>query len=251
MTQCIGQDGSRLCASSLWAQRIEIKLTTQEVSMLRSSRSKAAGAIAVLVILALWLLACGGSSTPKTISAAQAQAISQELFTALGSALATGLTSSGSAVTSAPRSLASAIPSRPALTSTDCTITNTGQSCNVPISYQGSCPKGGTIAVNGDFMFTLDNSGNGSDSSTLTVTPANCVVSDITINGNPSVTVSTSFILQNNALAFPILFSEQGGITFGPKPSGSCSINVTMTVNSPTSCSASGSICGHSVSGSC
>ena len=219
--------------------------------MLRTSRSKAACATAVLVIVATWLLACGGSSMPSTISAAQAQAISQELFTALGSALAAGLNSSGSAATAAPRSLASAIPSRPALTSTDCTITDTGQSCNVPISFQGNCPQGGTIAVNGDFMFTLDNSGNGSDSSTLTVTPANCALSNITINGNPSVTVSTSFILQNNALAFPILFSEKGGITYGPKPSGSCSINVTMTVSSPTSCSATGTLCGHSVTGSC
>ena len=219
--------------------------------MLRTSQAKAACAAAVLTIFALLLLACGGSSTSNAISAAQAQAISQELFTALGSALVAGFTPSGSAATAAPRSLASAIPSRPALLSSDCTITDTGQSCNVPINYQGSCPQGGTIAVNGDFIFTLDNSGNGSNSSTLTMTPANCVVSDLTINGNPNVTVSTSFILQNYALGFPVLFSEKGGVTFGPKPSGSCSINVSVTVNSATSCTASGTVCGHSVSGSC
>lgn len=219
--------------------------------MSRTLWARVACATAVLSILAVWLLACGGSSTPSTISAAQAQAISQELFSALGAALAAGLTPSGSSAAAAPRSLASAIPTRPALLSSDCTITDTGQTCNVPISYQGNCPQGGTIAVNGDFMFTLDNSGNGSDSSSVTVTPKNCAVSDITINGNPSVTVSTSFILQNNTLAYPVLFSEKGGITFGPKPSGSCSINVSVTVNSATSCTASGTLCGHSVSGSC
>jgi len=217
--------------------------------MLRTS-AKVACAFAALTILALFFLACGGSSTPA-ISAAQAQAISQEFFTVLGSALAAGLTPAGSAVHTAPRSLASAIPSRPALPSSDCTITDTGESCDIPINYQGSCPQGGTIAVTGDFVFTLDNSGNGSDSSSLTATPSNCAVSDITFNGNPSVTVATSFMLQNNELAFPILFSEKGGITFGPHPSGSCTMNVTMTITSPTNCTASGTLCGHSVSGSC
>ena len=88
--------------------------------------AKAACGIAVLTILGLFLLACGGSSTPS-ISAAQAQAISQQLFTVLGSALASGVTPGGSAATAAPRSLAAAIPSRPALLSSDCTITSTSQ----------------------------------------------------------------------------------------------------------------------------
>lgn len=217
--------------------------------MLQNSVLRITSAVAALVAIAIILVACGGSSTPK-ISPAQAQAISSELFTALGSALVAGLTPVSGA-TRAPHSLAEAIPSRPALQSSDCTITSTGQSCNIPISFQGNCPQGGTIAVSGDFMFTLDNSGNGSDSSTLTVTPSNCAVSNITFNGNPSVTVSTAFTMQNNALAYPLTFSEKGGITFGPKPSGSCSINVTMTVTSPTSCTATGSVCGNSVSGSC
>jgi hypothetical protein len=218
--------------------------------MLRSRRAKAVCAIAVLGSLASLFLACGGSSTPS-ISQAQAQAISQELFSALGSALAAGLTPPGSASTSAPRSLASAIPARPALQSSGCTVTDTGQSCDIPITYLGDCPNGGTIAVSGDFIFSLDYSGNGSDSSTLSITPTNCAVSDITFNGNPSVDVSTSFNIQNDALAFPISLSEKGGITFGPKPSGSCTLNVSVTVNSSTSCSASGTICGRSVSGSC
>ena len=218
--------------------------------MFPKSTLKITSAVAALATLAINLVACGGSSTPK-ISPAQAQAISSELFTALGSALAAGFTPPGSGAASAPGSLASAIPPRRAMPSSDCTVTNTGESCNFPINFQGNCPQGGAIAVSGDFAFTLDNSGNGSDSSTLTVTPTDCAVSNITFNGNPSVTVSTGFVMQNNALAYPLTLSEKGGITFGPKPSGSCSINVTMTVNSPTSCTAIGSVCGNSVSGRC
>ena len=227
-----------------------LRTAIRRLSMRRSPSLKLLGALAPLTTLAVVSVACGGSSSPN-VSQAQAQAISQEIFTALGSALAAGLTPPGSPSISAPRSLASAIPTRPALQSSGCTITDSGQSCNIPITYQGNCPNGGSIAVAGDFIFTLDNAGNGSDNSTLTIIPTNCAVSDITFNGNPSVTVSTSFNLENNALAFPLSFSEKGGITFGPKPSGSCSMNVSVTVTSSTSCTASGSVCGHSVSGSC
>lgn len=218
--------------------------------MVRNPTLMMTAALAALTTIAIILDACGGSSKPS-ISPAQGRAISSELFTALGSALVAGFTPPISGAAPGPRSLASAIPPRPALQSSDCTVTSTGESCNVPINFQGNCPQGGTIAVTGDFMFTLDNSGNGSDSSTLTVTPANCAVSNLTINGNPSLTVSAAFLMQNNALAYPLTFSEKGDITFGPNPSGSCSINVTMTVSSPTSCGASGSVCGNSVSGSC
>src|SRR5262249_51572264 len=100
-------------------------------------------------------------------------------------------------------------------------------------------------------MYTLDGSGNGSDSSTLTLTPSACGVDDLTLNGNRNVIFATSFLLQDHALAFPLTFSGVGGISFGPHPSGSCSIRVQATVSSATSCSVSGSICGRSVSGSC
>jgi hypothetical protein len=83
------------------------------------------------------------------------------------------------------------------------------------------------------------------------VTPAACAVDNVTFNGNPSVTFATQFNLQNYGLAFPITFSEAGGISYGPNPSGSCSINVKATAASVTSCSVSGSICGRSVSGGC
>ena len=105
--------------------------------------------------------------------------------------------------------------------------------------------------VAGDIVYTLDNSGNGSDSSTLTLTPSSCVVDQVTLNGNPNVTFATQFNLKNNMLAFPITFSGMGGIAFGPNPAGNCSISLKATAASPTTCTVSGSVCGRSVSGNC
>jgi hypothetical protein len=162
-----------------------------------------------------------------------------------------GLTPSGTSTAATRPSLGEVVERARLAQSSACTVTNNGESCNIPITYQGTCPKGGSISVNGDFAYTLDNSGNGSDSSSLTVTPAACAVDNVTFNGNPSVTFATQFNLQNYGLAFPITFSGMGGISYGPHPTGSCSINVKATATSMSSCSVSGSICGRSVSGSC
>jgi hypothetical protein len=205
-------------------------------------------AIAALTSLSLLCVTCGGSS--HSLSQAQAQAISRELFTALNSAMVTGLTPSGTS-TAATRPSLGEILERARAQSSACTVTNSGESCNIPITYQGPCPNGGTISVAGDFAYTLDNSGNGSDSSTLTVTPAACAVNNVTFNGNPNVTFATQFNLQNYGLAFPLTFSGMGGISYGPNPTGSCSINVNATATSISSCSVSGNICGRSVSGKC
>jgi len=207
-------------------------------------------AITALVVVAVIALSCGSSSSKNNLSSAQVQAISGELFNAFGSALTAGLTPPGSAVPSHP-SLATAMQHDPRLISSDCTVTDTGESCDIVINYQGNCPEGGTIAVSGDLAYTLDKLGNGTDSSTFTMTPVSCSVSGIRFSGDPNVTVRMTLVMQNDAAAYPITFSEKGGITYGPNPKGSCSINVSATVNSPTSCSVSGSICGQKVTGSC
>ena len=199
-------------------------------------------------------LGCGssGSSMNSNLSPAQAQAVSHQLTTTLSSALGAGL---GTPVVANSR-----IPHLPEIVSRahaahsqlpDCTISQNGESCSIPISYNGPCPNGGTISASGDFVFSLDLSGTGSDSSTLTVTPTNCAVSDLTFNGNPNVTLKAHFGLQNDVPVYPMTFKETGGISFGPNPSGSCSLNVTMTVTSSTACTVSGNVCGQPVSGSC
>jgi hypothetical protein len=218
--------------------------------MLRKPTFRLASAIAALILLSLICITCGGSSHNNNLSQAQAQTVSAELFGALNSAMVAGLTPAATSSRITRPSLGAIVEDARAQSS-GCTTTNGGQSCNIPITYQEACPHGGSISVTGDFMYTLDNSGNGSDSSTLTVTPSACALDNVTINGAPSVTFATQFSLQSNALAFPLTFSGTGGISFGPNPSGTCSINVKATATSATSCSVSGSICGRSVSGSC
>ena len=218
--------------------------------MLRIPTLRMACAIAALMILSLVSITCGGSSH-NNLSQAQAQAISQEVLQALRSAMLAGFTPQGANAGVVHPSLGEILERVSAAQTSGCTVTNSGESCNIPISYQGPCPNGGTIGVSGDFMFSLDSSGNGSDSSSLTVTPSACVVDNLTLNGDPNVMFSTMFNVQNYALAFPLTFSGMGGISYGPNPAGSCSINVKATAASATSCSVSGSVCGQSVSGSC
>jgi len=219
--------------------------------MLRSPALRVACAIAALISISFVCMTCGGSSH-SNLSQAQAQAISAELFTALSSALVSGLIpTTGASAAESHASLGGIVAGARSAQPSDCVISENGESCNIPIAYQGPCPKGGTIGVAGDFIYTLDNSGNGSDSATLTITPSACAINDITFNGNPNVTFATAFRLQNYELAFPLTFSGVGGITYGPNPSGSCSINLKATASSPTSCSVSGSICGRSISGNC
>ena len=216
--------------------------------MLPANRVVPVCGIAALVIVSLLGLNCGSSSS-HTLSPAQAQAVSQELSTALGAAMASGFQISAS--TSKAAHLPTVVQSVRASQSTGCTVTNTGQSCNIPITYSGPCPNGGTIGVTGDFIFTLDNSGDGSDSSTLTVTPTNCALSNTTFNGDPNLTVATQFSFQNSLPLYPITFTESGGISFGPDPSGSCTLNANVTVTSATTCRVSGNVCGQSLNTSC
>lgn len=217
--------------------------------MFRANRALPVCGIAALVASSLLCLNCGSSSASHNLSAAQAQAVSQELFTALGAAVASGF--QVPVPNSESPHLPSIVQSVRASQATGCTLTNTGESCNIPIAYNGPCPNGGTIGVTGDFIFTLDNSGDGSDNTTLTVTPKNCAVSNTTFNGDPNITVATQFSFQNDLPLYPITFTESGGISFGPNPSGSCTLDVNVSVTSATTCKVTGNICGQSLNGNC
>jgi hypothetical protein len=199
--------------------------------------------------LSLACVGCGSSSS-HNLSPAQAQAVAQELTTALGAALSSGL-GNIPADTTSPQRLPAIVHDLHPYASTGCTITNGIESCNIPVTYSGPCPSGGTIGVTGDFVFTLDSSGNGSDNSTLTVMPTNCAVSNTTFNGDPNVTVGINLGFQNYGVAFPATFTETGGISFGPNPKGSCTLNVNVSITSATTCTVTGTICGQSVTGGC
>jgi hypothetical protein len=220
--------------------------------MIRPTRSAtriSLTALALTTMLLMLFVGCGNSSHSNNLSPAQAQAVAQEVDVALQDALNAALASGLSA--EQHRSLAAIVPELTADQSSDCTTNSGVTTCNIPVTYSGSCPGGGTIGVNGDFDFTLNSSGNGSDSSSLTITPANCSVSNLTINGDPNLTVATQFNVANDAPAFPITLTESGGISYGPNPSGSCAVNATMTISSTTSCTITGTICGQRLNGSC
>jgi hypothetical protein len=202
-------------------------------------------------LLSLLCVSCGSSSGGnQNLSPAQAQAISLQVVTALQGALAS--TESGfTGLHTAHPSVATLIHEAAPEQASDCTINSNGETCNIPITYTGPCPGGGTIGVSGDLDFTLNDSGGGTDSTSITVTPTNCAVSNLTINGDPNVTVTTQVSFANDQIEFPLTFNERGAVSHGPKPSGTCSLSVALTINSQSSCMISGTVCGQAVSGSC
>ena len=216
----------------------------------RAKKQGSSGGLVVTTILVVLCAGCGGSSSSHTMSAAQAQAVSQEFSTALQAAFSSAIPADSSVRRGAHPSLSTIFDDAHPEQTTGCTVTGSGQTCNLPVTYSGSCPGGGTIGVSGDFDFTLNSSGDGSDSTTLTITPTNCSVSNLTINGDPSVTVATQINFTDDNPDFPITATETGGISFGPNPSGSCTLNVQYTI-SAQSCTVSGTVCGQTVSGSC
>jgi len=204
-----------------------------------------------------WLMAlcggCGSSSSNNNISQAQAQAISHEFVTAVESALSSAASGGASVERNEPRNLAAVVSDIHPDQSSGCVSSASGTTCNIPVAYSGACPGGGTIGVSGAFDFTLNNSGDGSDSTTLTITPTNCSVSNLTINGDPNVTVATTINFAASNVQFPVTATESGGISYGPNPSGSCRIDVSLTLasTSQTGCTVTGTVCGQSVSGGC
>jgi hypothetical protein len=211
-----------------------------------------AGFCAIVVVATLFILSAGCGSSSNTLSQAQAQAVTQEISLALDQALSGAIAANAVSEKGGHPSLAT-IVSKIHSDQSPCTVTATGENCNFPISDSVACSGGGTISVAGDVVGTLNTSGGGTIQTQITVTPASCAVSNsnLVINGDPSVSVDSQVSFTQSAIAYPITFAETGGISYGPKPSGSCQINVTSTINSATSCTITGTVCGRSVSGSC
>jgi hypothetical protein len=209
------------------------------------------------------LVLCGGcgsssaNSSNNSMSSAQAQAVTDQVVQALTQALASTFPSNLAAANDVRPNLSTVVRNIGPNVSTGCTSTATGENCNWPINlpdYPCIAPGGGqegTISVTGDIGGVLSNSGDGSVSGQFTVVPANCGASNLIINGAPSISIAGQINLTDTAPTFPIIFTETGGISYGPNPSGSCQINATYTMNSLSSCTVSGTVCGQSVSGSC
>jgi hypothetical protein len=203
----------------------------------------------VAASMLLWV-GCGGSSQNNNLTAAQAQAISQELTQALMQAVSTGLGAPSVAKADHP-SLAAEVGGMHPDETAGCTPDAGGQSCDFPVAFSGPCPAGGTISIVGDISGTLNNSGDGSINTQITVTPTNCAVSNVTFNGDPNVMVEGEIGFASTAPVFPITLTEDGGISYGPNPSGSCQLDVKYSITSLTSCTVTGTVCGQPVNGTC
>jgi hypothetical protein len=212
---------------------------------------------AAAATLSILLVGCGSSSNPamtnNSMSPAQAQAVTHQVVQALTESLGTALPASTPAT--GRKNLAIVVSDLHPDTSSGCTSGSTGVTCNWPISLPDdpcSGPAGGTISVTGDVSGTLSNNESGPVNGQFTITPTNCSVSNLIINGDPSINLTGQINFDANLNpAFPIVFTETGGISYGPDPSGSCQLNATYTINSSLACTVSGTVCGQSVSGSC
>jgi hypothetical protein len=226
------------------------------------SRMKTNASLSLTVIAATLSLLCSGcgsssnnsSMSSNSMSQAQAQAVAEEVSQAISQALGSAVPSSASATSGARPSLSAAVSDIRPDASGGCTSTATGQNCNFPISltaYPCTGPQAGTISVTGDIDGTLTDAGAGSLSGQFTITPANCSVSNLLVNGDPSISVAGQINFTNTAITFPVVFTETGGLSYGPNPSGSCQVNATYTINAQLACTVAGTVCGQPVNGTC
>ncbi len=155
---------------------------------------------------------CGGGSSMNNMSQAQAQAVAQQFSQAVVQALGTAVPAT--APSAARPSLSTAVRDLRPDALPGCTSTSTGQNCNIPISltnYPCTGSQGGTISVTGDVDGTLNNSGSGSLSAQLTITTAQCSISNLIVNGDPSITVGGQTLSEvQGAIAVPAVPSFDG-----------------------------------------
>ncbi len=220
--------------------------------MLRMKRNESWLFFAVAAALTILSSGCGSSSSrPSSMSQAQALAVTQQVSNALDNALQVVFVAPAAAASGAHRSLATVIREMRPDASSPCTPTSTGENCSWPVSYTGPCPGGGAIAVTGEVEGSLNSMGGGSVQTQILIAPANCAVSNLVINGDPGLLVDNQITFTQTGPAYPITLTEIGGVSYGPKPSGSCQFNVTYTVSSENGCTVSGTACGQTVGGSC
>jgi|SRR5579871_3643700 len=208
----------------------------------------AVSAIAILSI-ALVMLGCGSnSSSPKALTQAQAQSIATAVSNGMGQAVTGAF---GVASLKPGANTVHNLEASPNVSTPVCLPSPSGEVCNWPIASTYTCPGGGSMALSGSITGILNTGGTGSAQAQIAATPASCSVDGIVLNGNPQVNLAAQINIMGDNPVWPLTGTETGGVTYGPNPSGSCTLNLTFTVNSSVACTVSGTACGHSVSGSC
>ncbi len=217
--------------------------------------------IVIAIILSIVCGGCGSSSSSNNMSPTQAEAVTAQVMMAALQALQSTPFPDATipAVTgkNGHPDFATVLKNIHPDATTGCTPTpNGGETCNWPVSYDGGCPGGGTISVDGDVDGTLDNTFTGSLDGTLTIIPSSCAVPNtgLVINGDPSVGLTGQLDLSDGSPT-SVEFTQTGGISYGPNPSGSCQFNMTLSATlsgqAVTSCKISGTACGQSLSVTC
>jgi len=138
------------------------------------------------------------------LTATQAQAISQQVVHAVVQSLSSVQGASLASGEQSNKRLSVALADlHPEQSSSGCTPTPNGQSCNFPLSGSDPCSGGGSISVTGDVQGTLNNSGAGSLAAQLTVSPKSCSLPGVTFTGNPDITIAGNINFTSRALGTP------------------------------------------------
>jgi hypothetical protein len=123
------------------------------------------------------------------------------------------------------------------------------------ISQSETCPGGGSIGLSGTVSGDIDESTfDGTINMDVTETLNSCVVTldasavTVTVNGDPNIKITADITIANSGASFSGTFGMNGGFTYTGDDgrSGGCAVNVSVNL---TNQSASGSVCGQSISG--
>jgi hypothetical protein len=207
--------------------------------------------LAAPALLSLFSVGCGSSSSSNTLSAAQAQAVSEQVSETVATGMSNAFNQSGSTVRTTRPSLSNLAGKTHPADLSGCVGSDGQFNCEVPISATANCPNGGTMSVAGDATGILDSNGDGSLTTSLTITPAQCAVDGLVLNGDPNIMVNTALNFTDNGIVAPVSLSATGGITYGSHSSQSCQVNVIYSIDSSGTCTSVGTVCGQPVSGSC
>jgi hypothetical protein len=158
------------------------------VSAIKRYSSVFAVVIAVLVLVICGGCGSGSSSSSSGISQAQAEAVTGEVMLAVIQAVVNTPLSAATHKGTAPNLMAALKDFHPLATSGCAPTPDGGENCNWPVSFDGTCTGGGSIAVNGDIDGTLDDTFSGFVDSSFSIIPADCSVSgsSLMISGDPA-----------------------------------------------------------------
>jgi hypothetical protein len=206
----------------------------------------------------LLLMACGGEKAtgPATeesrLTAPEAQVVAAALFEEVANAFAEAL---GSASVSYAGDVGRSTPvmrSTPTARAAASARLATLSVASLPtLDFDEQCQLGGRIAGSVSITDNTNDSGTGTVTGRMTVTPRGCVVSagarTLAVSGNPSLIYEFGVAFRDGELSSDFVWRASGGISW---PGGSCSADYTVVITPNGTGSIRGTLCGQDVSDS-